>query len=147
MIWLAVLFALLAGVVVPLQAAANARLGSAAGHPAWGALISVIVTLLVLGTYVLLFRPGNVSSLIATPVPWWAWLGGLFGATYLLGLTALAPRLGTATLLGLIVLGQLLIASLLEHFGLMGMRTHPLSPGRLLGLALLIVGVVLVRRY
>ncbi|MEF2276952.1 DMT family transporter [Deinococcus sp. YIM 134068] len=147
MLWLPVLLALLAGAVVPLQASANARLALAAGHPAWGALTNALLTATLLGTFVLLFRPGHPAGLLQNSPPWWAWLGGAFGAAYLLGLTALAPRLGTATLLSLIVLGQLLVAGVLEHFGWLGVRQHALSPGRLLGLTLVVLGVVLVRRF
>lgn len=147
MAWLLLLLAVLVGTAVPLQTAANSRLALAAGHPTWAALISVILTLLLLATFVLLVRPGHVSALAGTRLPWWTWIGGAFGMVYLVGLAALAPRLGTATLFSLTVLGQLLAAGVLEHFGWLGLPHHALTPGRVLGLALVVVGIVLVRRF
>lgn len=141
------LVAVLMGTAIPLQTAANSRLGLAAGHPAWAALVSVTLTLLLLAAFVLLVRPGHVAALARAGLPWWTWVGGAFGLVYLLGLAALAPRLGTATLLSLTVLGQLLAAGVLEHFGWLGLPHHPLTPGRVLGLALVVAGVVLVRRF
>lgn len=147
--WLNIFLALLAGAAVPFQAAANARIAAVSGHPLWGALVNVLGALLILGAAALAWRPGHPAGLLqAGPtLPGWAWLGGAFGVVYLLGLTALGPRLGSVTLLGLIVLGQLLAASVLEHLGALGLPAHALSPGRLLGLALLVAGVVLVRRF
>ena len=146
MAWILVLVAVLVGTAIPFQTAANSRLALVAGHPTWAALISVTLTLLLLGTFVLLARPGHVSALTSAGLPWWTWIGGALGMVYLLGLAALAPRLGTATLLSLTVLGQLLAAGLLEHFGWLGLPHHALTPGRLLGLALVVAGVVLVSR-
>jgi bacterial/archaeal transporter family-2 protein len=145
--WSWIALALFAGAMVPFQAAANARIGMVAGHPAWGALVNVLGTLSVLVVYLLALRPGNPAALQGEALPWWAWLGGAFGVVYLVSLTALLPRLGAATLLGLLVLGQLLVASALEHFGGLGVPVHPLGFGRIAGLLLIVLGVVLVRRF
>ena len=56
------------------------------------------------------------------------------------------PRLGAATLLSLIVLGQLLTSLLVDHFGWIGFPAHPLSLVRLAGAVLLFAGVVLITR-
>ena len=66
-------------------------------------------------------------------------------STYLYALGRAAYRHRRRVLL--IVLGQLLVAGVLEQFGWLGVRQHDLSPGRLLGLALVVLGVVLVRRF
>lgn len=145
--WVWVCLAVVAGAVIPLQASANARLGSAAGNPLWGTCISVAITFTVIVGYALVARPGNPSGSGLANAPLWAYVGGLCGAVYLFSITALVPRLGGATLLGLIVLGQLFAAAIFDHFGLLNLPVHTLTPGRVLGLALLIVGVVLVRRF
>jgi len=56
------------------------------------------------------------------------------------------PRLGAATLLALVVLGQLATALMVDHFGWLGFPQHPLSFVRLAGAALLFGGVVLITR-
>jgi transporter family-2 protein len=55
------------------------------------------------------------------------------------------PRLGAATVLALIVVGQMLGALAFDHFGLLGLPQHPASLARLAGAAFLLFGVVLVR--
>jgi bacterial/archaeal transporter family-2 protein len=55
-------------------------------------------------------------------------------------------HLGAATVLALMVIGQMLGALTFDHFGLLGMSQHPASPARLIGMAFLILGVVLIRR-
>ncbi|WP_084049881.1 DMT family transporter [Deinococcus hopiensis] len=141
--WLPMLVAVLVGTVIPLRTA-NSRLAQVAGHSTGAALISVTLTLL--GTFVLLVRPGHASALADAHLPWWTWIGGASGMVYLLGRAALAPRLGTATLLSPTVLGQLLAAGLLEHVGWLGLPQHALTPERLLGPAL-VAWVVLVRQF
>ena len=84
------------------------------------------------------------SSLVRGP--WWIWVGGLVGACYVASAASFASKLGAAPWLGLIVTGQVLASLLMDHFGLLGFPTHPLSTGRFLGVALLIAGVTLVVR-
>jgi transporter family-2 protein len=74
-------------------------------------------------------------------------MGGLLGATYVAVSALLGPRLGSATLLALIVGGQLLMSLVLDHYGLVGFETHAMNGWRLLGATLLIVGVVLIVRH
>ena len=57
----------------------------------------------------------------------------------------MVPRLGAATVLALIVVGQMLGSLAFDHFGLLGLAQHPVSPIRLAGAALLILGAVLIR--
>jgi bacterial/archaeal transporter family-2 protein len=59
---------------------------------------------------------------------------------------ALAPALGAATLLSVAVAGQMTFALLLDHYGLVGFAVRPLSPWRIVGAALVVTGVVLIRR-
>ena len=57
----------------------------------------------------------------------------------------LAPRLGAATMVALIVIGQMTAGVLLDNFGLIGYATHPLNLWRLVGVVLMVGGVILVR--
>ena len=79
-------------------------------------------------------------------LPWYAWTGGLYGAVFVVAAAWGVPRLGVATTITLMVAGQLLIGLALDHFGAFGAPTHPINLGRLAGVALVIGGVVLVRR-
>ena len=79
-------------------------------------------------------------------VPAWAWFGGLMGAFYVAISTVVAAQLGTASLLGLALSGQLAMALVVDHFGWLGMPEHPITLTRLAGVALLGIGVWLVSR-
>jgi len=86
-------------------------------------------------------RAGSVAT-----VPTWAWFGGLLGATYVAATTVLGPKLGAASFLALTLAGQMVAALLVDHFGVIGFPQSPLTPTRLLGTALLVVGVLLIMR-
>jgi transporter family-2 protein len=85
--------------------------------------------------------PGGFST-----VPAWAWFGGLLGASYVASVTVLGPRLGAVALLALVLLGQMAAALLVDHFGIVGYPQTTITPSRLVGVVLLVVGVLLVVR-
>jgi bacterial/archaeal transporter family-2 protein len=68
------------------------------------------------------------------------------GAFYVASSTVVASQLGTTSLLGLALLGQLTTALLFDHFGWMGLPEHPITLTRLAGVALLGAGVWLITR-
>jgi transporter family-2 protein len=76
---------------------------------------------------------------------WVSWTGGIFGAIYIAISILLLPRLGTATVIALIVAGQMTGSVAFDHFGLLGAPVHPTNLARLAGATLLVLGVVLIR--
>jgi transporter family-2 protein len=139
------LLALGAGVSVATQQVLNGSLRAVLGSPAWaglfsyaGGLLTMIVAVIALGERVPTWKT-------MADVPWWAWSGGVFGGTFILLAILLLPSLGAATLFALVIAGQVLAAVTLDHFGALGLTPHPISAARLLGAALLIAGVVLIR--
>jgi transporter family-2 protein len=77
--------------------------------------------------------------------PWWIWTGGLLGAFLVASTVVLAPRLGAASMIALIVAGQMTASVALDHFGWLGYQLHPLNGMRILGVFLLVGGVTLIR--
>ncbi len=138
-LWL--LVALVAGAVLPVQAAVNARLGNALGGPLWGAFVSFVVGTAALGL-VLALRGARP---VLAPVPAWAWFGGLLGAFYVAGVTAAVPRLGGAVLVGLIVAGQVAAALAIDASGLLPVQRGIGWQG-VAGALLIVAGVVVVAR-
>jgi bacterial/archaeal transporter family-2 protein len=67
------------------------------------------------------------------------------GGFYALALILLAPKLGAANLVVFVVVGQLLAALTIDHFGLIGFPMHTLNMARMAGVALLIAGAALIR--
>jgi transporter family-2 protein len=88
-------------------------------------------------------EPLRVDQARAVAFPWW--LGGLFGAAYLAIAIVLLPRIGAATLIALVVAGQLLSSLLCDHFGWFGVPVHTLDAPRAAGALLLLAGVALIR--
>ena len=72
-------------------------------------------------------------------------IAGLFGFLYLFGAGYLAPRIGIALFASAVTAGTLTASVGLDHIGAFGGDIHRANLVRLLGLAALILGVVLVR--
>ncbi|MNU28218.1 Inner membrane protein YdcZ [compost metagenome] len=142
---LVLLTLLLAGAATALQGPTNARLVTAVGSPLNAAFISFAVGTMALGLLALVLqtRP-DVGAMKA--LPWWAWMGGLYGCAFVVSAAWGVPRLGVATTITVMIAGQLLLSLALDHFGALGVEKQPLSLGRIAGVALVIGGVVLVRR-
>lgn len=144
LIWIIV--ALLSGAVLPIQAGLNARLGIAGQNSVYAAAISFIVGTLGLITYILLTRQtASIAGLREAPVQ--LWLGGLLGAFYVTALVLVFPKLGPGLTFGLIVTGQMVVSILIEHFNVLVAHPTPVNYMKLLGIALVIVGVVIIRKY
>jgi transporter family-2 protein len=139
--------ALLSGVALAVQAAINAQLRVALGAPVLAALVSFLIGTAVLALYALVARAPRPDPHAVSAAPWWVWTGGIIGAVYVTLTVILVPRLGPALLFGTIIAGQMLAALALDHYGLLGVPTHPVNAGRIAGALLLIAGVVLIRRF
>lgn len=134
---------LLAGIGIAVQAPTNAALARTSGSVVLAALISFVVGTLVLLLTWVAFDRTPLSA--ARGAPAWAWIGGLYGAGFVTAIAFAAPRLGLATALTIAIASQLATAVALDHFGLLGLRTDPVSLPKLAGIACILVGVVLVR--
>ena len=143
---LLVLVGFLTGAGNAVQTLVNAKLRLALGSPVWAAVAQTIVGLTMLTVMGLLTRQPAPVMVGWTKYPWWIWTGGIFGITYVVVTIVLAPRLGTALMLASIIVGQLITALILDHNGWIGAPTVRLSVMRVLGAALLVVGVLLIRR-
>ena len=137
------LLAVHAGARVAFQQMLNANLRTQIGSPWWAGVVSYAVGLVAI-LIIALLAPGPRPALVAGG-PWIAWTGGVFGAIFITIAILMVPRLGAATTLALIVVGQMLASLAFDHFGLLGITEQPVTLIRLLGVALLILGVVLVR--
>ena len=139
--------AVVAGAVLPVQAVINARLGQAAGSSMMGTFVSFVVGAVAMGAVVM--GQGNAGRELAAlrTAPPGYFVGGLLGALYVAVVVALTPRLGAGLTVALVVVGQLALAVALDHFGGLGLPVHALTLPRLLGVALLLLGVWLIKTY
>ena len=144
-IWPFILLAFVAGFMLPTQAGINMQLNQWSQSVILAAMISFAVGTIGLFVYALILRiPWPTMSTI-THHPWWIWTGGLLGAFLVASTVVLAPRLGAASMLSLIVAGQMTASLALDHFGWLGYQVQPVSGLRILGVVLLVSGVALIR--
>lgn len=141
---LLMLITLVMGAILPIQAALNGKLMRTFGHPVIGATISFLTGTIALLIYAFSIRTGFQVSLVRE-TQWYHWVGGLIGAIYVTGIIVLIPRLGAGLAFALIVSGQLIMSLLMDHYGWLGIPVNPVSGTKLLGIALLIAGVLLIR--
>ena len=93
----------------------------------------------------LMRRPWPALSSVGH-APWWSWTGGLIGVFYVNVVVLLTQRLGVGMTLALAIAGQMSAALLLDHAGLLGLPVRQVTARHMLGAALLVAGVVLIRR-
>jgi transporter family-2 protein len=137
--------ALAAGISFVFQQAVNANLRIEIGSAWWAGFVSYLGgTLVMLAAAMLVREPLNWSSAVAEG-RWLSWTGGIFGAIYIAVSIFLLPRLGAATVIALIVTGQMAGSLAFDHFGLFGLQVHTLSALRVIGAAFLVAGVALIR--
>jgi bacterial/archaeal transporter family-2 protein len=80
-------------------------------------------------------------------VPWWGWIGGTLGAIYVLAMVLTAEKVGSGIFIGLSVTASLLASIAIDHFGLLGFQRHTAGPGRLIGSALMVAGMLLIGKF
>jgi bacterial/archaeal transporter family-2 protein len=142
---LPLLLAVAAGVSLVVQQALNANLRNALSSAAWSGFMSYFVGMICMAALALALRDPLPTAGVVARIPWWAWSGGMFGAIFIALAILLIPKLGAATFIALLVAGQMFCSLAFDHFGLLGIPVQPASLVRLVGAALLILGVVLIR--
>jgi transporter family-2 protein len=125
-----------------MQSAVNGRLGTLVGALN-AAVISTAIGLACLLGYSLLSRQLVVTQAMKAPPV--LLIGGALGAFFVTSVIYVVPRLGVVTAVVLVVLGQLLVATLTDQFGLFGNPRISLGPARVVGLVLVALGFVLAR--
>lgn len=137
--------ALVAGALVPFQAGSNAALGRALGHPLWATVASLLVSLVMVVPVLIALRAPMPLIAQALRLPLWAWFGGVAGVIYLTAALMLTPKLGATSFIVSVIAGQMLTSLLIDHFGLVGLPVKPVNAGRIAGVALICVGMLLVQ--
>jgi transporter family-2 protein len=138
--------ALALGAILPMQAAINARLAKTAGNAVMAAFVSFAVGTVALMIFLIIAGQFQLRFITA-PSPWWIWTGGLLGIFFVAGIVLLLPRLGVTLSFSLVLAGQMFAAILFDQFGWLGVAIREISAGKIIGSILLIIGVILIRKY
>ena len=143
MFFVYLIIALAAGVALATQSAINTQLAKAMSGEA---VIATFISFAV-GTLVLFFIAwvktdlwGNLSTLPSQP--WWKLIGGILGAVVVFTTVLLAPKLGITAMLFFIIVGQLITAATIDHFGLIGMPIREVNITKFIGLIIVAFGLV-----
>ncbi|GIO09219.1 membrane protein [Brevibacillus reuszeri] len=137
---------LLAGMMMPVQSAANVQLRSAVASPYLALAIAYFIGFLLL-TVLCITQKNTLSSLFHAlkTKPSWAWLGGALGVIAVLANLEAVPVLGAALTFALILTGQMVMSIVIDHFGFFHMTKRKISATRLIGIASVLGGILLIR--
>jgi transporter family-2 protein len=145
MAYVLMIVAVLGGLSFVFQQAVNSNLRMEIGYPFWAGTISYAGGTIAMLLLVIAAREPFLSGADISKTYSLSWTGGVFGAIYIAISILLLPRIGAATLIACIVLGQMLGSLIFDHYGLLGVPIHQVTSMRLLGAALLLGGVVLIK--
>jgi bacterial/archaeal transporter family-2 protein len=136
----------LAGVALSVQVAINRQLGMQLGSASGAAFASFLIGTAALAAFLTVTQASLSVRGAVSGAPWWAWLGGVLGAFYVVTATLVVARIGVASLLALSVSGQLLASLVIDHYGLLGLEQQSVSLSKLAGSLLLMMGMWLIIR-
>lgn len=136
------IFALAAGAAMSIQGVMNTRLGDKVGVFEANAFVQLVGFALSLAI-ALIFGKGNIRLLGSSP--WYSWLGGVIAPiitiTVMLSIKDLSPTVAISTIL----LSQLLVAALIDAFGVMGTEKAAFTWRQYAGVALMAAGVLVMK--
>ncbi|KIT16130.1 DMT family transporter [Jannaschia aquimarina] len=133
---------LAAGIGIPVLAALNARLGAHMGAPASAAVILFAVAFASALAVALLT---GLDLRAAAGAPPHLFLAGCLVAFYVLSITWIAPRFGVGNAVFFVLVGQVISAGIIDHFGLFGAKVVAMTPIRAAGLAAMAGGLFLTQ--
>lgn len=142
-----IFLAIVAGMLMPTQAAVNNKLADAVNSPILSAFISFAVGTVALFLYILATGASFANLSGARNASFIAWTGGLMGAFFVASTVWLVPRLGVALTFSLVIAGRMLITLVIDHFGLLGVPVKEVNFLRVLGVTFITVGVILIRKF
>lgn len=141
---LLILTMFLAGGLAAAQGALNTQLSSYIGNPFQASFVSFCIGAFVLGLYLVISKQTLPSVPLLIKVPPHYLLGGLCGSVFITCMIFLIPRIGVVNVLFLGLGGQMVVSVAIDSLGLFGLKTHPLSLYKIIGISVIVLGVGLL---
>ena len=138
---LAISLAAVAGLAGAIQAAIMGELGERTGVFPALAFSGIVTIVLVFGALAVTDGFGSLARVVREPV--WLWIGGALSVLIILAVTVAAPRIGTTATIGIVIAGNLVMAAVIDQFGLFGLDRIVIGWPRALGIVLLAAGTAL----
>lgn len=134
------ILALLIGALISIMISFNAGLESRVGS----AYSVVIIHAVGLIAILIVAAVKKEKLVIKDSLPFYLYLGGIFGVTLTLVNVITIGSIGVALTTALAVFGQLVFSSLVDHFGLFGLTKYKFNPKKLIGFMIVFIGLVIM---
>ena len=132
-----------AGIGIPVLAAMNATLGQKIGSPIMAA--AILFSIAVVAAWILAAGQGFQGFSKLSIAPKHLFLAGILVLFYVLSITFIAPKFGVGNAVFFVLVGQIISATVIDHFGLFGAVVTPINWTRALGLGFMVGGIGLTR--
>lgn len=132
------------GCFIPFQGIITSNLAQKIEHPFGAAFINFLGGLFLFAMAISISPNAVPSYKKVSAIPWYLFTGGIIGSAFIFGALFALPRIGASVFFGQIVLGQLLMTLIVDHYGVFGMPIHKVDAFRLLGIVLLVSGSFLI---
>lgn len=138
--------AIAAGCLLPLQGALLARLGPQLNHPIQATMVSYVGGLLACMVILALIRVSYPTTQQLMAIDGHFYIAGVLGMVFVTGMLYLMPHIGVTTMLVAAIIGQLIASLMIDHFGGFGGLKIAISPSRIIGVILMLVGLYFFQR-
>lgn len=138
------LAALAGGAILPVQVALNTLLRRYMGEPMQVTFVSYLAGTLASFAICFVARYPLPPATALAQTSWWMWIGGCLGTLYVWSTIFATPKIGAALALALTIAGQMIAALFLDNYGAIGLNKVSISPERIAGVVLVVLGVSLV---
>ena len=135
------------GAVFAMQPSMNSLLSIGLYSSVHAAFISFFTaTAMLLLLVVLIPRARvNIPKIFSLDRPWWSWLGGIIGGTFVTGFAFFASKTGIGILLITSICGMLANSLIIDKYGLLGAVKKRIGPMQYIGLILVVTGIIILR--
>ena len=135
------------GAVFAMQPPMNSLLAAELSSAVFAALISFLSATVVLYAIVLMHKSDrtHLPQVFATDRPWWSWLGGIIGGTFVMGFAFFASKVGIGLLLVTSICGLLTCSLVIDKYGLLGTSKKPIGAMQYIGLLCVMAGIAVLR--
>lgn len=132
------------GCFIPFQGIITANLSRQIQHPFGAAFINFFGGMLLFAIAISLSSVALPSAKKITTIPWYLFTGGFVGSVFIFGALFALPKIGASAFFGQIVLGQLIMTLIVDHYGIFGLPVHKIDSARVIGMSLLVSGAFLI---
>ena len=135
------------GAIFAMQPPMNSLLAAELSSAVYAALISFLSATVVLYAIVLTRKSDrmHLPQIFSTDRPWWSWLGGIIGGTFVMGFAFFASKVGVGLLLVTSICGLLTCSLVIDKYGLLGTEKKPVGVVQYIGLLCVVAGIAVLR--